>query len=236
MNATRINITLGTKGGVGKTTVALHLADWFNQIKADVWLVDLDEENGTLRRFLPHAQHGDVHNESEVDALVVAADEQGYDLLLADLKAGSGVEMLAWFRGLPFEALAERGIRFTGFACITTDPDSVTTLLRWAYVIGNRIDYIVVRNYRDGQEIHALDRTSQGLDFIEQCRPRFIELPQLRPRYQAEINSRSLTLSGVIRSQDPIPGLTNIMVRHRLKEYQAAIFKQFEAHRDFILP
>lgn len=233
---TRINLTLGTKGGVGKTTIMLHLADWIKTLDIPLFLMDLDDNNKSLKRYFPEALLASVNDEDQVDQLVIRAAESNHPVILADLKAGVESEMLTWFEGLPFDELQSRGIRITGWGCVTTDPDSISTLLNWGNHIGNRIDYILVQNQKDGADIPEMEDIREGKAFVEQCNPKRIFLPHLKSKYQSEMNRRSLTLNETIHSTSPIPQLTNIMMRHKLRTYQKAIFEQFAALQDIILP
>ena len=51
----RVILSMGGKGGVGKTSVMVSLAEWFDSNRIPVQLLDLDTENkarGSLKHFV----------------------------------------------------------------------------------------------------------------------------------------------------------------------------------------
>ena len=114
----RVHTILGTKGGVGKSTAAVHLLDWFNARNLPVASFDLDDENSTLHRFVPSSQCLNTRDREQADMLIVKAEElaltREHAAIVIDLRAGSGDDMLTWFSEVPFDYLAENGIEFVG--------------------------------------------------------------------------------------------------------------------------
>ena len=53
-------------------------------------------------------------------------------IIVADLKAGTGYEVLRWFLELPFADLKQRRIEFPCVGSITSPPGSVQSVLNWA--------------------------------------------------------------------------------------------------------
>ncbi len=89
----RVVFTMGGKGGVGKTGVAVALAEWFQVNEIPVTLLDLDTEN-KARGSLKHFFNGtvtkvDVHTPAGLDAFVDHLDG-GTPIILADMGAGAG--------------------------------------------------------------------------------------------------------------------------------------------------
>src|SRR5437667_1184777 len=70
----RVILSMGGKGGVGKTSVMAALAEWFNSNEIPVKLLDLDTEN-KARGSLTHSFGGNVpkvsiHTPAGLDAFV----------------------------------------------------------------------------------------------------------------------------------------------------------------------
>src|SRR5205809_4943379 len=63
---------------------------------ADPLLLDLDDENRTLSRFFPEALQVEIKKKSSHDILVERA-LKGDSLIIADLKAGTGRDVLDWW-------------------------------------------------------------------------------------------------------------------------------------------
>ena len=55
----RVILSMGGKGGVGKTSVMAGIAEWFRENQIPVRLLDLDTEN-KARGSLAHLFHGTV--------------------------------------------------------------------------------------------------------------------------------------------------------------------------------
>ena len=125
-----ILFTAGAKGGTGKSTAVRFLITYLRQHGADPLLLDLDDENRTLSRFFPEAIQVEIKKRSSNDILIERALDSS-SLILADLKAGTGREMLDWWLDVPFEKLRSLGIGFVCLASVTSSPDSVQSFLNW---------------------------------------------------------------------------------------------------------
>ena len=125
-----IVFSCGGKGGVGKTTVATAIADFYAARAIPATLFDCDTENrqrGSLSHFYPTAAKLDIRTERGLDQFVdkmLAAETR---VALADLAAGSGRDTFEWIDTM-FEGLVAEGFRFTAVATITSAASSVETL------------------------------------------------------------------------------------------------------------
>jgi len=136
----RIVFSCGGKGGVGKTTVAISIADYYVTRAIPAVLFDCDTENksrGSLSHFFPQATKLDIRSERGLDRFVDAALAAGAPVALADLAAGSGRDTFHWFDTM-FEALGDEGIAFTAVATITSAASSVESLFTWADALRSR--------------------------------------------------------------------------------------------------
>ena len=124
--------TAGAKGGSGKTTAARFLITYLQEKGTSPLILDLDDENHTLSRFFPEAVQIGIHPEFAHDVLIEKAISKEHGIIVADLKAGTGHEVLKWFVELPFSDLRQRGVEFVCVASITSVPDSVQSFLNWA--------------------------------------------------------------------------------------------------------
>src|SRR5256885_12107341 len=98
-----ILFTAGAKGGTGKSTAARFLITYLRDHGANPLLLDLDDENKTLSRFFPDALRVEMKKSSSHDILVEKVLGNDHDLVLADLKAGTGREALNWVSDVPFD-------------------------------------------------------------------------------------------------------------------------------------
>src|SRR5580704_17540863 len=75
----RIILSMGGKGGVGKTSVMTGLAEWFEENQIPATLLDLDTENkakGSLSHFFGgRAPKINIHTPAGLDAFVDHLDD-----------------------------------------------------------------------------------------------------------------------------------------------------------------
>src|ERR1044072_3580229 len=84
----RVILSMGGKGGVGKTNVMTGLAEWYQEHQIPVTLLDLDTENKT-RGSLAHFFEGrvpkiDIHTREGLDSFLDYLDS-GPPIVLADM-------------------------------------------------------------------------------------------------------------------------------------------------------
>src|SRR5688572_9376744 len=157
--------TAGAKGGTGKSTAARFLITYLRQYDADPLLLDLDDENKTLSRFFPEAIRVEIKKSSSHDILVEKVLGSDQPLVLADLKAGTGREVLNWFSDVPFDELQSLGVRFVCIGSITSSPDSAQSFLNWVTVLQDRVSYLVFKNLKDGEFLPDYETTSEAIAF-----------------------------------------------------------------------
>ena len=91
--AKRVILTMGGKGGVGKTAFMSALAEWFEVHRIPITLLDLDTENksrGSLRHYFnATARKINIHTPAGLDAFVDHLAD-GAKIILADMGPGSG--------------------------------------------------------------------------------------------------------------------------------------------------
>jgi MinD-like ATPase involved in chromosome partitioning or flagellar assembly len=144
----RVILTMGGKGGVGKTSFMLVLAEWFESHEIPVTLLDLDTENksrGSLKHYFDgKVTKVNIHTAAGLDAFVDHLAD-GAPIILADMGASSGQVTHEWFDGM-FEDVAATGVAFTAIGIVTPDPASVESILSWAARLQDRVNYVVVEN------------------------------------------------------------------------------------------
>jgi MinD-like ATPase involved in chromosome partitioning or flagellar assembly len=144
----RVILSMGGKGGVGKTSVMVGLAEWFRENSIPVRLLDLDTENksrGSLTHFFGgQVPKVNIHTPAGLDAFVDELTE-GPPVILADMGAGAGQVTYDWFDKM-YSNVTEAGITFTSVGVITSDPASVESVLAWASRLRDRTAYLIVEN------------------------------------------------------------------------------------------
>jgi hypothetical protein len=236
-----ILFTVGAKGGTGKSTAVRFLITYLRQHGSNPLLLDLDDENRTLSRFFPEALQVEIKKGSSHDILVERA-LNGNSLIIADLKAGTGREVLDWWLDVPFEELRSRGIDFVCLASVTSSPDSVQSFLNWVTSLQDRVRYVVFKNLKDGDYLPDYDESDGALNFRQTFVPHHVVLPRLDDEYVTELERLDLTIAEVLdssncisaRGKDIGPLLSRLMVRARLRRFQQSIYDQFDPIRQLL--
>ncbi len=223
-----ILFTAGAKGGTGKSTAVRFLITYLREHGYDPLLLDMDDENRTLSRFFPEAIQVAIKKKSSHDVLVERA-LNGDSLILADLKAGTGREVLDWWLDIPFDELSDRQVRFVCIASITSSPDSVQSFFNWVSALRDRVTYIIFRNLKDGEYLPDYETSNQSLEFREKFKPLHVTLPRLDEEYVTELERLDLTIADVLspRNKKVSALLNQLMVRARLRRFQQNIYDQF---------
>ncbi len=230
-----IIFTAGAKGGTGKSTAARFLVTFLREHGADPLLLDLDDENRTLSRFFPEALKVGIKKGSSHDILVERA-LNGNPLILADLKAGTGREVLDWWLDVPFDELHSLRVCFVCVASITSSPDSVQSFFNWVGALQDRAHYVVFKNLKDGDYLPDYDASDEALNFRERFNPHHVVLPRLDEEYVTELERLDLTVAEVLnatngksaRGREIGPLLCQLMVRARLRRFQQNIYSQLD--------
>lgn len=224
-----ILFTAGAKGGTGKSTAARFLITYLRKHGFDPLLLDMDDENRTLSRFFPEAIQVEIKKKSSHDVLVERA-LNGDSLILADLKAGTGREVLDWWLDIPFDELSNLQVRFICVASITSSPDSVQSFFNWVSSLRDRVAYIIFKNLKDGEYLPDYDASDEALEFREKFSPFHITLPRLDEEYVTELERLDLTIADVLSpgSKEISMLLEQLMVRARLRRFQQNVYDQLD--------
>ncbi|KAB2909726.1 MAG: hypothetical protein F9K30_23185 [Dechloromonas sp.] len=236
----RIVFSCGGKGGVGKTTVATAIADFYVARGIAATLFDCDTENkqrGSLSHYYPNAGKLDIRTERGLDQFVDAALSADAPVALADLAAGSGRDTFQWFDTM-FDGLGTAGVRFTAVATITSAASSVESLFTWAEALQDRVAYLVVRNHVSGGDFGYLERTEPGRAFLAQARPLVIDLKARAREIQTELDNRGLSAAQAMTA-DAIrrgPLLHGGTARVRAEAYARQVNTALESAQAILLP
>lgn len=110
----RVILSMGGKGGVGKTSVMAGLAEWFDSNQIPVTLLDLDTENkarGSLTHFFDgRVPKVNIHTPAGLDAFLDHLAD-GIPVILADMGAGSGQVTYEWFEKM-YPDVEKTGVLF----------------------------------------------------------------------------------------------------------------------------
>ena len=235
----RVILTMGGKGGVGKTTFLLSLAEWFSSHKIPVTLLDLDTEN-KARGSLKHYFNGtackvNIHTAAGLDAFIDHLAD-GDPIVLADMGASSGQVTHEWFDAM-HEDVAATGVAFTAIGIVTPDPASVESVLNWAARLQNRVDYVIVENATSQQADFSYWRNSeQAEQFKKVFEPVVLSMEFRLPDLENPARQHGVTLGQVAERGLDIPELQRASLVIRAQSYRRRLFAEIEKATELLLP
>lgn len=235
----RVILSMGGKGGVGKTSFMTALAEWFDSNQIPVRLLDLDVENkarGSLTHFFAgRAPKVNIHTPAGLDAFIdQLADEP--PVILADMGAGSGQVTHDWFDSM-YPDLADAGIVFTAVGVVTSDPASVESVLAWAARLQKRVAYLIVENHiSDRTDFRYWRESEQALEFQKFFAPAVIQMDYRLPELENAARNHGVTLGDIARRRNDAIELQKASLVMRAQSYRRRMFAEFERFKDLLLP
>ena len=235
----RVILSMGGKGGVGKTSVMATLVEWFDENQIPVRLLDLDTENkarGALAHFFgERAPKVNIHTPAGLDAFVDHLSDDA-PVILADMGAGSGQVTYDWFDAM-YPDVAEAGIVFTAIGVVTDDPASVESVLSWAARLQDRVAYLIVENSIAEHAAFAYWRESeQALRFQEVFHPAVIRMEYRLPELENGARNHGGTLGSIAARRTDAPELRKASLVMRAQSCKRRMFTEFDRVKDLLLP
>jgi len=235
----RVILTMGGKGGVGKTSFMLVLAEWFETHQIPVTLLDLDTENksrGSLKHYFDGAvTKVNIHTAAGLDAFVDHLAE-GDPIILADMGASSGQVTHEWFDSM-FEDVTATGVAFTAIGIVTPDPASVESILSWAARLQDRVNYVVVENATTHQADFSYWRASeQAQQFRAVFQPVILAMEFRLPELENPARQHGVTLGQIVERRLKVPELQRASLVIRAQSYRRRLFEEIEKAKGLLLP
>ncbi|MDB4265118.1 hypothetical protein N9891_00055 [bacterium] len=227
------------KGGLGKTACLLYAIPFFNRHKIKYHLLDYDWENtdkSGLQNFDSRATKLNIHSPRAMDEFLDAVD-QGIDVLLVDLPAGSGEPVFKWFDELYDEASA-LGLVFTLMAVTTNEAGSVQSTLKWASHLQDRVRYVVVQNEltEADSQFEYLNDEPQFQEFKKLFSAGVITMKKRPLDLESEMRNHTATLDQVANGKVKDQFLLKTRNRIRAKIAQNQYLAELETVSEFLIP
>jgi MinD-like ATPase involved in chromosome partitioning or flagellar assembly len=231
----RVILTMGGKGGVGKTTFMLSLAEWLGSQGMAFQMLDLDVENkarGSLKHYFDGAATKvNIHTPAGLDAFIDSLD-RGPNIILADMGAGSGQVAHEWFDTM-YDAAEQMGIAFTAIGIVTGDPASVESVLTWAKALQHKVQYAIVLNEAAQHADFAYwQNTEQAEQFRRIFKPVIVHMKYRLPDLENPARQYGATLGDVATRRAHVPELEKSSLVARAQGYQKQIFHQLDQNRE----
>jgi hypothetical protein len=235
----RVVFTMGGKGGVGKTGVALALADWYASRHTPFIPLDLDVENkavGSLKHYFRDAQKIQVHTDAGLDVfLSILADSQA-NIILADMGGGAGDITHQWFQFMKddFSAL---GIAFTAVGVVTPDPASVESVLTWASNLERQVQYLIVENSNSpNSDFTYWCESKEARAFRDSLRPTILPMEFRLPELERIARQHGVTLRSIGARSADIAHQLQIAHIIRAQRYTQRFAEQLNRAESLLVP
>jgi hypothetical protein len=219
------------KGGVGKTTVARTLLDYFIAQQIPTRAFDTEAPRGTLKRF--HPEVAEV-----VDMTLVADQMKIFDTLnsseaavtVIDVRAGLMSPTLKALRDIGFIEAAKKGqITFAVFHILGPSIASLDEIQETAAYLGDA-RYFMVKNYINNTHFFEWDETThssyfkQGMDAVEIVIPKLNEMAT----EQVELASVPYVTFVANKKQSGEPASYSFVLRGYVRHWLGNVWAEYD--------
>ena len=228
-------LLLGGKGGVGKTVIALLLADYFARHKVPYFSADCDAENqGKPGACFAHwmgekAVRLNLRDVDDCDALLVGASQASAPIVIADVPGNAGPDVHDWWRDVVSpETLQRLKLKVTGVGVTVPEPGASDSVAEWIAMMGTQIDYLVALNRRNVEKVRRpLEKAFADWKLVQLpkgAQVRTFEVGNLYPSAMLElIQLRQLPTDAL--EAKAVSGINT----HRVRRWRDEVHEQLDA-------
>lgn len=225
----RLILSATSKGGVGKSYLCVNLAEWLASQRVSFIGFDPDWCNSSFTRFYPGAQFLEVSQ--GVDLSPVIAALQSTDLVLMDGVGSMQMKFLEWLdESNVFEMRSELDLDITLIVIVEEDKETVFQAGQAAQRIGDRANWLVVRNLKTSPVTEIYDGSRARKDLLA-LGAREITLDRLPWNLSSVLQKQSKSIGSLVADEGVF-----FLERQRLRSYQQRIYEEFESAREVLLP
>ena len=226
----RLILIMNGKGGVGKSTFAINLVQHYKDLGLPHRSVDTDNENSTLKRFHNDADFVDLSLPRGLDLLIRLVEKT--ETVLVDCRAASTDLILGYLAEVnALDILTSLQTRLTVVMPVNHEPDSIEQICVIAGALGDRCDYVVVRNQVHSEHFSLYDNSNIRKRLLDELGACEITMPKLYDWLVTALNQHNLTVTAAIA-----PGEISLIDRQRLLNWQRTLVAQIELAGSFLLP
>lgn len=227
----RLVIVHGDKGGVGKSTFARLLADYYISYGLPWRGYDTDATNGHLLRFYPeHTAAIDIHEPGSLDQLLNSLEQEGSHWLV-DLGAQGGDKLVAWMGETEFLAVCrELNVTVTVAFVLSPVKDSAVLLKTVTDQLGSEVQYLVVKNEATGSSFPIYDASKTRTRLMEELAATEIRLPELLEHVYYKIDKLNLAWSASLQGK-----ALELAERQRVKAFLRASSAEMEKAKALLI-
>ena len=219
------------KGGVGKTTVARTLLDYFTAHQIATRAFDTETPRGTLKRFHPNLT--DV-----VDMTLVADQMKVFDTLssadasvtLIDVRAGLMLPTLKALRDIGFIEAAKKGqITFAVFHILGPTIASLDEIADTAAYLGDA-KYFMVKNYINSTHFFEWDEATHSSYFKSIKDAVEVTIPKLNEMATEQVELASVPFITFIanKKQSGEPASYSFVLRGYVRHWLGNVWAEYD--------
>jgi hypothetical protein len=229
------------KGGVGKTTVARTLLDYFSAHQIPARAFDTEAPRGTLKRFHPDCT--DI-----VDINLVADQMRIFDTLssadapvtVIDVRAGLMAQTLRALRDFGFIDAARKGqITFAVFHILGPTIASLDEIAETAAVLGDA-RYFLVKNFINNTHFFQWDEETHSNYFKKVKHAVEVSIPKLNEMATEQVELASVPFVTFIanRKQNGDPAAYSFVLRGYVRHWLGNVWAEYDRIRltDIVQP
>ena len=156
-----IHFVGGEKGGVGKSVLALLLAQYMIDHELPFIGFDTDKSHGSLLRFYSDYAAATIIDDYEsLDAIIETASTQPDQRILVDLAAQTHQPLARWLEESGVLDLAEElGITLCYWNVMDSGKDCVDLLDKLLSQFGTQLNYVMVQNQIRDEQFNILEHS-----------------------------------------------------------------------------
>ncbi len=224
-----------SSGRIGKSTMLEGILAWASFAGVPAAIVDCDAEHLTLSKRFPEAAFVDA-TRSRDEFLQLMTSMPDSPISVADFPAQATEFLLDSMQSLRvLDALESNGTRITVLMFAADDPTAAASMAKTYRALGNRVDYIVVKN--PARFRSRLFDESALADLFRDGKVPVIELPAVTATTLQQINAasaerkRHLTFVEAVK----IPSL-HAMCRFEIEHFLNRVYVQCEDAARILVP
>lgn len=219
------------KGGVGKTTTARALLDFFGRRNVLARAFDTENPRGTLHRFYPGiTEIIDLSEVSDQMKVLDTMDSAAVKVTVVDLKAGSLSGALDTFEKIGVLDAARNGDFDLGLMHVVGP--SIASLDEMGEVAEytKGISYIVARNFINETNFFEWDEKTYKKYFANLANAREIEIPKLNEMAYEQVDLAGVTFTDFVSNKTPKGGDAkySFVLRGYVRKWLSDLDKEFD--------
>ena len=235
---TQLILTMGGRGGVGKTVALVAIADYLQTKGHKFFVTDCDTENAGKISSFSHwfketAVTLNLRNTSDCDKLLEGSANSKAPFVLADLPSNASGDLAAWWKDVVTpETLRELGIGVTAVGVVTPARGSGESVWEWIDTLGPNVRYLIALNRLGFERVPAPKEEAFKHWFAldtKHLQLQTFEIPHLHdPAMEA------MTVLGKLPSKAFQGTELFVLPRQRIKQWRDAIHKQLDGLNVFL--